>query len=206
LHRWHVHLASWRRGSAGLDAQGPRDAVWGCQHGRLVHGGRLCRALSLDISHPSVAGASAAATQPCRGRQHAWPGSQQQTTPRSRATAWAAKPLTHLLSNALPPPLDLKLLHQIETLANSRGLVALSPSADAVVLACPGLHTGQVGGDAGRGCVLEAVAGRRLWESAGCVSPPDLSRSCSRCGRRKSAGALSHRFARASTRAPRRRI
>ncbi|KIZ05596.1 WD repeat domain phosphoinositide-interacting protein 3 [Monoraphidium neglectum] len=39
---------------------------------------------------------------------------------------------------------DLKLLHQIETLANSRGLVALSPSADAVVLACPGLHTGQV--------------------------------------------------------------
>ncbi|KAI8470914.1 MAG: WD40-repeat-containing domain protein [Monoraphidium minutum] len=39
---------------------------------------------------------------------------------------------------------DLKLLHQIETLANSRGLVALSPSADAAVLACPGLHTGQV--------------------------------------------------------------
>ncbi|GBF89207.1 hypothetical protein Rsub_01924 [Raphidocelis subcapitata] len=39
---------------------------------------------------------------------------------------------------------DLKLLHQIETLANSRGLVALSPSSDALVLACPGLHTGQV--------------------------------------------------------------
>ncbi|KAF6264637.1 WD40-repeat-containing domain protein [Scenedesmus sp. NREL 46B-D3] len=39
---------------------------------------------------------------------------------------------------------DLKLLHQIETLANSRGLLALSSAADATVLACPGLHTGQV--------------------------------------------------------------
>jgi hypothetical protein len=40
---------------------------------------------------------------------------------------------------------DLKLLHQIETLGNSRGLLALSSAADATVLACPGLHTGQVG-------------------------------------------------------------
>lgn len=42
---------------------------------------------------------------------------------------------------------DLKLLHQIETLGNSRGLLALSSTADSTVLACPGLHTGQV-----RGC------------------------------------------------------
>lgn len=49
-----------------------------------------------------------------------------------------------MLRRASSPPPDLKLLHQIETLANSRGLVALSPSADATVLACPGLHTGQV--------------------------------------------------------------
>eukprot|EP00775_Hariotina_reticulata_P011356 gene11356-11505_t len=39
---------------------------------------------------------------------------------------------------------DLKLLHQIETLGNSRGLLALSSAADTTVLACPGLHTGQV--------------------------------------------------------------
>lgn len=39
---------------------------------------------------------------------------------------------------------DLKLLHQIETLGNSRGLLALSATADSTVLACPGLHTGQV--------------------------------------------------------------
>lgn len=39
---------------------------------------------------------------------------------------------------------DLKLLHQIETLGNSRGLLALSSAADSTVLACPGLHTGQV--------------------------------------------------------------
>lgn len=39
---------------------------------------------------------------------------------------------------------DLKLLHQIETLGNSRGLLALSSTADTTVLACPGLHTGQV--------------------------------------------------------------
>lgn len=45
---------------------------------------------------------------------------------------------------------DLKLLHQIETLANSRGLLALSSAADATVLACPGLHTGQVGSSSGR--------------------------------------------------------
>lgn len=58
---------------------------------------------------------------------------------------------------------DLKLLHQIETLANSKGLVAISAVADNTVLACPGLHTGQVragatrrdagGGGMGRGGV-----------------------------------------------------
>lgn len=39
---------------------------------------------------------------------------------------------------------DLKLLHQIETLANTKGLVAISSANDSTVLACPGLHTGQV--------------------------------------------------------------
>lgn len=39
---------------------------------------------------------------------------------------------------------DLKLLHQIETLANTKGLMALSSSNHSTVLACPGLHTGQV--------------------------------------------------------------
>ena len=40
---------------------------------------------------------------------------------------------------------DLRLLHAIETLDNPSGLLALSPSADAAVMACPGLHAGQVG-------------------------------------------------------------
>lgn len=40
---------------------------------------------------------------------------------------------------------DLKLLHQIETLANPRGLIAVSSTAESTVLAMPGLHTGQVG-------------------------------------------------------------
>ena len=40
---------------------------------------------------------------------------------------------------------DLRLLHAIETLSNPAGLLALSPSADSAVLACPGLHAGQVG-------------------------------------------------------------
>ncbi len=39
---------------------------------------------------------------------------------------------------------DLRLLHAIETLSNPAGLLALSPSADSAVLACPGLHAGQV--------------------------------------------------------------
>jgi hypothetical protein len=39
---------------------------------------------------------------------------------------------------------DLRLLHAIETLSNPQGLLALTPSADAAVLACPGLHAGQV--------------------------------------------------------------
>ena len=39
---------------------------------------------------------------------------------------------------------DLRLLHAIETLSNPAGLMALSPSADSAVLACPGLHAGQV--------------------------------------------------------------
>eukprot|EP00245_Coleochaete_scutata_P009370 TRINITY_DN306_c0_g2_i1.p1 TRINITY_DN306_c0_g2~~TRINITY_DN306_c0_g2_i1.p1 ORF type:complete len:429 (-),score=60.25 TRINITY_DN306_c0_g2_i1:346-1509(-) len=39
---------------------------------------------------------------------------------------------------------DLKLLHQIETIANPKGLCALSPHVVSTVLACPGLHKGQV--------------------------------------------------------------
>lgn len=39
---------------------------------------------------------------------------------------------------------DLKLLHQIETIANPKGLCALSPASSPSVLACPGLHGGQV--------------------------------------------------------------
>ncbi|KAF7830843.1 Autophagy-related protein 18c [Senna tora] len=40
--------------------------------------------------------------------------------------------------------MDLKLLHQIETLANARGLCCLSYHPNTFVLACPGLHKGQV--------------------------------------------------------------
>lgn len=39
---------------------------------------------------------------------------------------------------------DLKLLHQIETIANPRGLCCLSPGSNSTVLACLGLHRGQV--------------------------------------------------------------
>eukprot|EP00262_Sarcandra_glabra_P001582 TRINITY_DN11716_c0_g1_i1.p1 TRINITY_DN11716_c0_g1~~TRINITY_DN11716_c0_g1_i1.p1 ORF type:complete len:425 (-),score=46.77 TRINITY_DN11716_c0_g1_i1:367-1641(-) len=39
---------------------------------------------------------------------------------------------------------DLKLLHQIETSANPRGLCCLSHHSNTSVLACPGLHRGQV--------------------------------------------------------------
>uniref|UniRef100_A0A7R9YYL0 Autophagy-related protein 18a n=1 Tax=Chlamydomonas euryale TaxID=1486919 RepID=A0A7R9YYL0_9CHLO len=39
---------------------------------------------------------------------------------------------------------DFRLLHQIETLANAKGLVAVSTVAESTVLACPGLHLGQV--------------------------------------------------------------
>lgn len=39
---------------------------------------------------------------------------------------------------------DLRLMHTIETLSNPAGLLAVSPSADHAVLACLGLHGGQV--------------------------------------------------------------
>ncbi|XP_054803054.1 autophagy-related protein 18a-like [Prosopis cineraria] len=39
---------------------------------------------------------------------------------------------------------DLKLLHQIETLANPKGLCEVSQLADSLVLACPALHKGQI--------------------------------------------------------------
>ncbi|EPS57155.1 hypothetical protein M569_17666, partial [Genlisea aurea] len=39
---------------------------------------------------------------------------------------------------------DLKLLHQIETIANPKGLCAISQSADSFVLVCPGWTKGQV--------------------------------------------------------------
>ncbi|KAI3449515.1 hypothetical protein Pfo_006180 [Paulownia fortunei] len=39
---------------------------------------------------------------------------------------------------------DLKLLHQIETIANPKGLCAVSQAAGSFVLVCPGLQKGQV--------------------------------------------------------------
>ncbi|XP_050238565.1 autophagy-related protein 18a [Mercurialis annua] len=39
---------------------------------------------------------------------------------------------------------DLKLLHQIETIANPKGLCAVSHGASSLVLVCPGLQKGQV--------------------------------------------------------------
>lgn len=39
---------------------------------------------------------------------------------------------------------DLKLLHQIETIANPKGLCEVSQSAGKLVLVCPGLQKGQV--------------------------------------------------------------
>lgn len=39
---------------------------------------------------------------------------------------------------------DLKLLHQIETIANPKGLCAVSQVAGSLVLVCPGLQKGQV--------------------------------------------------------------
>eukprot|EP01018_Ginkgo_biloba_P017886 Gb_28411 [translate_table: standard] len=39
---------------------------------------------------------------------------------------------------------DLKLLHQIETIANPKGLCAISHTSNTSVLACPGLHRGQM--------------------------------------------------------------
>lgn len=39
---------------------------------------------------------------------------------------------------------DLKLLHQIETISNPLGLCALSPNSAQTVLACPGLHKGEI--------------------------------------------------------------
>eukprot|EP00891_Asterochloris_glomerata_P000677 jgi/Astpho2/677/fgenesh1_pm.00013_%23_28_t len=39
---------------------------------------------------------------------------------------------------------DLRLLHSIETQSNPAGLLALSAAAEQTVLACPGLHNGQV--------------------------------------------------------------
>ena len=40
---------------------------------------------------------------------------------------------------------DLRMLHSIETLSNPSGLLALSAEASNTVLACPGLHQGEVG-------------------------------------------------------------
>ena len=39
---------------------------------------------------------------------------------------------------------DLKLLHQIETLSNPKGLCCLSHNSNTSVLVCPGLHRGQI--------------------------------------------------------------
>ncbi|XP_057439301.1 autophagy-related protein 18a-like [Lotus japonicus] len=39
---------------------------------------------------------------------------------------------------------DLKLMHQIDTIPNPKGLCAVSHQSDSLVLACPGLHKGQI--------------------------------------------------------------
>lgn len=39
---------------------------------------------------------------------------------------------------------DLRVVHQTETAPNPEGLLALSTAADSTVLACPGLHAGEV--------------------------------------------------------------
>lgn len=39
---------------------------------------------------------------------------------------------------------DLKLVHQIETISNPKGLCAVSHAAGSIVLVCPGLQKGQV--------------------------------------------------------------
>lgn len=72
---------------------------------------------------------------------------------------------------------DLRLLHAIETLSNPGGLLALSPSADSAVLACPGLHAGQVGG-----CCWQrrAVWSRILGQALPCHNKWDGSRRCAR--------------------------
>lgn len=40
---------------------------------------------------------------------------------------------------------DLRLLYQWETIHNSKGLLAMSTQVDNTVVACPGVHVGQVG-------------------------------------------------------------
>ncbi|KAL2345396.1 hypothetical protein Fmac_006681 [Flemingia macrophylla] len=40
--------------------------------------------------------------------------------------------------------MDLKLLHQIETIPNPKGLCSVSQLSDSLILACPGLHKGQI--------------------------------------------------------------
>ncbi len=55
---------------------------------------------------------------------------------------------------------DLRLLHSIETLSNPGGILALSAAAEQTILACPGLHAGQVSGSLGQQLVI------RLWQLA----------------------------------------
>ena len=69
------------------------------------------------------------------------------------AALWGLLALQVLLYNFA----DLRLVHTIETLSNPTGIMALSPSADHTVLACPGTHTGQVRAQAERQVVLLAA-------------------------------------------------
>lgn len=39
---------------------------------------------------------------------------------------------------------DLRLIYQWETIHNSKGLLAMSTQVDNTVVACPGVHVGQV--------------------------------------------------------------
>ena len=58
---------------------------------------------------------------------------------------------------------DLRLLHSIETQSNPAGLLALSAAAEQTVLACPGLHNGQVGVRQVQGSPSQPVHSQAVW-------------------------------------------
>ena len=71
---------------------------------------------------------------------------------------------------------DLRLLHSIETQSNPAGLLALSAAAEQTVLACPGLHNGQVGARQVQGPPVQLVHGARCAEEGGFPGVPTDAR------------------------------